>query len=266
MEWARSKNDGILPCSPYRAPDSAAIGNLVGISPLETLGAEGAERLRPTLDFLARSNLRDGLFFQRIVHTGLNPYLSVQMARAMLALGDGRFEAILTALMRRASPTWTWPEAMHPRMFGGCMGDGDHGWSAAEFASLVREMLVAERGGRLRLLEGAPAAWFKPGLRLEAAGAPTGGGTLDFTFAQFGQEAAFDWRVRREAHQDPAPLVLVLPLGYAAKDRPDVTCEIQGEIACFHLQGDRGSLSLIRSACPGPPGNPEKPIERKRYA
>jgi hypothetical protein len=214
MDWAWKRNGReALPCSPYRAPDSAAIGSLVALSPLDVLSA-AEPWVRGTVDFLARSNLRDGLFFQRIVHTGLNPYLSVQLARAMMALGDGRWRGILEALMRRASPTWTWPEAMHPRMYGGCMGDGDHGWSAAEFCGMVRDMLVVERGGRLLLLPHAPAAWFAPGPGISVKEAPTLHGTVDFTFRNTGrpaEPAEFAWSLRRRDHQDAAPLVLVLP-------------------------------------------------------
>jgi hypothetical protein len=211
MDWAwkRSGREA-LPCSPYRAPDSAAIGNLVALSPLDVLPA-AEPWTRGTVDYLARNNLRDGLFFQRIVHTGLNPYLSVQLARAMMALGDARWQGILEALMLRASPTWTWPEAMHPRMYGGCMGDGDHGWSAAEFCGLVRDMLIAERGGRLLLLPHAPAGWFAPGPGIAVKGAPTSHGTADFTFRNTGGSAEFTWSLRRLDHQDPAPPVLVLP-------------------------------------------------------
>ncbi|HLP42744.1 MAG TPA: hypothetical protein VK465_14640, partial [Fibrobacteria bacterium] len=182
MDWTwRKQGELALPCSPYRGVDSAAIGNLVGVCPLGIIAPE-EPWVKSTVDVLARDNLRDGLFYQRIVHTGLNPYLSAQLARAMLALGDPRWRGILDALMRHASPTWTWPEALHPRLHGGCMGDGDHGWSAAEFVSLVREMLITERGGILRLLPGAPAEWFRPGLDLEARRASTCHGRVDFRF------------------------------------------------------------------------------------
>ena len=44
-------------------------------------------------------------------------------------------------------PTWTWPEAIHPRLDGGCMGDGHHGWAAAELLTFVRDLLVREVAG-----------------------------------------------------------------------------------------------------------------------
>jgi hypothetical protein len=109
LAWKKC-GEKALPCSPYRSLDSAAIGNLVGLSPLAVVDLD-EPWLRGTLEFLVDNNLRDGLFFQRIVHTGLNPYLSAQMARTMMALGDARWLDILEALMQRASPT-----------IPGCMG------------------------------------------------------------------------------------------------------------------------------------------------
>ena len=52
------------------------------------------------------------------------------------------------------------------------MGDGDHGWAAAEFLNLVRDMLVNDRGGIVRLAEAVPARWFKPGMHMEASELP----------------------------------------------------------------------------------------------
>lgn len=242
MDWAWKKcGRKALPCSPYRSMDSAAIGNLVGLSPLDVLDAD-EPWLRGTVDFLMENNLRDGLFFQRIVHTGLNPYLSVQMARAMMVLGDPRWLAILEALLQRASPTYTWPEAMHPRMYGGCMGDGDHGWSAAEFLNLMRDMLVTERGGSLNLALGAPAKWFRPGLHLEIAGAPTMHGTVEFVFHQGPASASLSWRVTRTSHQDPAPLLFSLPVAAGLDPGPD--CPVASGAYKITLPGDSGELNF----------------------
>jgi hypothetical protein len=219
--------------------DSAAIGNLVGISPLDVVSPD-APWIRGTLAYLMENNIREGLFFQRIVHTGLNPYLSVQLARALLAVGDPRWFGILESLVARASSTYTWPEAMHPRMFGGCMGDGDHGWSASEFVCLIREMLVNDRGGVLRLAEGAPVRWFKPGLNLEAMGAPTPYGTVSFSLKQGPVAAHLTWSVHREAHQDKAPLRFNLPVSSGLA--PAFSHPVEDGCYRLTLPGDSGTL------------------------
>ncbi len=245
MDWAWKKcGRKALPCSPYRSLDSAAIGNLVGIAPLQVVDPK-APWVAGTLAFLMENNLRDGLFFQRIVHTGLNPYLSVQLARALMALGDSRWFHILEALAARASSTWTWPEAMHPRMFGGCMGDGDHGWSAAEFVNLVREMLVSERGGTLYLAESAPSHWFKPGMHLEAAGAPTSHGVVGFAVRQGPVAAHLTWSVHRKPHQTPAPMIFCLPLSSGLA--PLFPCPVENGCFRIALPGDSGSMTFPTS-------------------
>lgn len=243
MDWTWKKNGRrALPCSPYRFPDSAAIGNLVGISPLNVIDAREAW-VGGTVDFLARNNLRDGLFFQKIVHTGLNPYLSVQLARVMLARGDSRWATILDALVRRASPTWVWPEAMHPRVHGGCMGDGDHGWSAAEFLNLLRDMMVAERPDYLALAEGALPYWFRPGLNLEVTDAYTLHGIVSFSFRQESGSATLSWNVRRKAHQDPAPLRFRLPLEADLVPEGECPAAENGSFP-IPLPGDSGTLTF----------------------
>jgi hypothetical protein len=168
-----------LPCSPYRDLDSAAVGNLVGISPLGIVDPL-APWVEGTIEFLMRNNLHDGLFLQKIIHTGLNPYLSAQLARALLSRRDPRAFDLLEALLRHGGPTHAWPEAIHPRTGGGCMGDGDHGWAASEFLSLIRDFLVREEHGRLLLCSGAPADWFHPGAVIAVTGAPTLHGTVSF--------------------------------------------------------------------------------------
>ena len=245
MDWAYKKSGcHALPCSPYRSLDSAAIGNLVAFSPLGLLGPE-EPWLRGTLDYLLDNNLREGLFFQKIVHTGLNPYLSVQLARALMVAGDPRWQTILEALLRRASPTFAWPEALHPRVFGGCMGDGDHGWSAAEFLNLVREMLVTEVGGSLKLCEGAPAGWFRPGRDLEVTGASTLHGTLDFSLRQGPASATLTWNLKRAPHQDPVPLWFRLP--WAAGLVPGASETPDGETYRIPLPGESGVLTFPRT-------------------
>jgi hypothetical protein len=242
MDWAWKKcGCKALPCSPYRSLDSAAIGNLVGVSPLDILDPK-TPWLAGTVQFLMENNLREGLFFQRIVHTGLNPYLSVQLARALMAMGDPRWYAILEALVRRASPTYTWPEAMHPRMFGGCMGDGDHGWSAAEFVNVIRDMLVDDRGGMIRLGEAAPGKWFKPGLNLEAAGAPTLYGNVSFALRQGPVAAFLTWSVHRMPHQDQAPIRFSLPL--ASGLAPEADYPIENGCYRILLPGDAGTMAF----------------------
>ncbi len=185
-------------------------------------------------------NLRDGLFFQPIVHTGLNPYLSVQMARALMMLGDARWFAILETLIQRASPTYTWPEAMHPRMFGGCMGDGDHGWSAAEFLNLIRDMLVSDHFGSLQLAQGAPAKWFKAGLHLAVSDAPTTHGTVEYSYRQGMVAASLNWCIDKMPHQDSGKAFFSLPVSSGVQ--PGFACPIVANAFKIELPSASGEM------------------------
>jgi hypothetical protein len=153
------RHAGLLPSSPYRQPDAACIGTLAALGPLDLeLGPEAAQWARANVEFLLDHWVRNDLFHQPIIHTGGNAYLTAQLARAMQCLGDARWLGLLAGILAHASPTWTWPEAIHPHTGGGCMGDGDHGWPCAEVLSLVRQALVREQAGVVLLLPNAPEA------------------------------------------------------------------------------------------------------------
>jgi hypothetical protein len=80
-----------------------------------------------------------------------------------------------------ASPTGQWPEAIHPRTGGGCMGDGQHVWAAAEWVLMVRNCFVREEGERLILGAGVAQRWLVAGSPLTFGPAPTSFGPLTLT-------------------------------------------------------------------------------------
>jgi len=228
-----------LPCSPYRPLDTAAIGNLVALYPLD-LVSPFEPWVGPTLDYLWENNLRQGLFYQKIIHTGLNAYLSAQLAQAFLARGDERVWVILEALLEKGGPTHVWPEAIHPRTQGGCMGDGDHGWAAAEFVNLCRNLCVKEQQGELLLGLGLRPQWFTGEQTLTVTEAPTDFGTLSY-----GLKVSFD-QIEVQWEQRPGPAVraarvfLVLPQNIVEGPKWGVS---KVRIA---LEGTQGVLRLER--------------------
>ncbi len=150
-----------VPASPYRRLDAGAIGPLVAGYPLQ-IWAPDDPRLKATVEFLLRRCFLRDCFFQEISHSGLNAYLTLHVAQALLRSGDSRYEALMVAVAELASPTGQWPEAIHPRTLGGCMGDGQHVWASAEWVLLIRNLFVREEGHRLVLASGVPAAWTAP--------------------------------------------------------------------------------------------------------
>lgn len=229
IRWSAERWGGVLPCSPYRRPDAAAVGNLVAASPLGVVDPQDFW-VGPTTEFLMERCRRKGLFFQSIVHTGLNPYLSVQIARVLLARGDARVHGILQSLLDAASPTWCWPEAIHPVTGGGCMGDGDHGWAAAEFLSLVRDLFVRDSGEGLLLLDGAPVEWFHGTAPFSIHGAPSDQGVVSVDVSTSEGARLVRWSVSSAPHQAKGRRFLSIP-GEGARIR-------------IELEGDSGEVRV----------------------
>ena len=100
-----------------------------------------------------------GGFFQDVIHSGINAYLTLDIAQTLLRAGDARYRDLIEAVARLASPTGQWPEAIHPQSGGGCMGDGQHGWAAAEWVMMIRNCFVREEGERLVIGSGLFAEW-----------------------------------------------------------------------------------------------------------
>lgn len=155
-----SRSLGGIPASPYRRVDSGAIGSLVADFPLQ-LYPPAAPPIMATVEVLLRRCFLRGGFFQDVIHSGINAYLTLDIAQTLLRAGDARFRELLEAVAGLASPTGQWPEAIHPRTLGGCMGDGQHGWAAADWVMLIRNCFVREEADRLIIGSGLFEEWFE---------------------------------------------------------------------------------------------------------
>lgn len=167
----------IMPSSPYRRPDSASIGPLVAGYPLQLLEASDP-LLSDTADFLLKKYTVKGGFYHDMSHSGINPYLTLQLAQVLLRSGDHRFRDLLRSTMDLASPTGQWPEAINPRSLGGCMGDGQHVWASAEWIMMMVNCFVREESERLILASGVNAEWFEKDKQMAFGPVATRFGTL----------------------------------------------------------------------------------------
>jgi hypothetical protein len=197
-----------IPAGPHRRMDPGAIGSLVACSPLGLLGPDDP-RIVATADVIReRFTLAAGrAFYQGISHTGLGTYLTMQLAGVELRAGDRRALVRLAWMLDAATPTWTWPEAIHPRIEGGCMGDGQHGWAAAEVLSFVRDLLVREEPGGLVLMSLVPDGWYGQGW--EVHDAPTEFGRMSYAVRWHGDRVALLWEL--EPHDGQGPVRLRAP-------------------------------------------------------
>ena len=160
---ARAK--GAIPAAPGRRMDAGAIGSMVADYPLQ-LDPPGESRLMKTADFLIDHCFHQGGFFQEMIHSGINAYLTLDLAQTLLRAGDPRFADLIRRVAELASPTGQWPEAIHPRTLGGCMGDGQHGWAAGEWLMMMRNCFVREEAHELILGSGILPEWLAAGSEL----------------------------------------------------------------------------------------------------
>jgi hypothetical protein len=155
-----------------------------------------------------------------MIHSGINVYLTLHLAQVRLRAGqvEQTWEMIDT-VAGLASPTGQWPEAIHPRTGGGCMGDGQHLWAAAEWLLMLRNLFVREEGEALVIGAGVHPRWLAAGpARFGPTLTPHGPVTLRVV------RAADSVRVTLDAHWRAAPPARILrvpgctPLTVAAGD------------------------------------------------
>jgi hypothetical protein len=94
-----------------------------------------------------------------------------------------------------APPTGQWPEAIHPHTYGGCMGDGQHGWAAAEWVMMIRNLFVREEGEALILGSGIMPEWTASGQTISFGPARTPFGPVEVRFIKQNKTAVFETAV-----------------------------------------------------------------------
>jgi hypothetical protein len=151
-------------------------------------------------------------FFHEIIHSGINAYLTMHAAQILLRAGNPRYFDPMTSAAKLASPTGQWPEAIHPRTRGGCMGDGMHVWAAAEWVLMIRNCFVREQGNRLILASGIPQRWLGDKSTLSFVPAPTSFGTLRPSIEPEMDKIAISWQ--GAWHSEP-PVIKVHVPGFA---------------------------------------------------
>ena len=166
-----------IPASPYRRMDAGAIGSLAVGYPVQLCPPDDP-RLLGTVGFLLQNCSFNGGFFQDMIHAGINPYLTLHMSQVLLRAGDPRYLELMDTVAALATSTGQWPEAIHPRTHGGCMGDGQHVWAAAEWVLMVRNCFVREEAERLIIGSGIPARWLQPETPVSFGPAPTSFGPV----------------------------------------------------------------------------------------
>lgn len=196
-----------IPASPYRRLDAGAIGSLVAGYPLRIFKPNDP-RILDTVDYLMKNCLIHGGFFHDMTHSGINPYLTLHLAQVLLRAGDPRYFGLMTAVAKLASPTGQWPESVHPRTGGGCMGDGQHVWAAAEWVLIIRNCFAREENGRLILCAGIPRIWLKKKETIAFGPAPTRFGVIQISIKPQEENVLVEWHGEWFAKEPPIDIQL----------------------------------------------------------
>ena len=201
-----------MPASPHRRMDAGAIGSLAAGYPLQLFPAQDP-RLLNTAEFLFQKCFVQGGFYQEISHSGINVYLTMHVAQVFLRAGDPRFFDLMSSMASLATPTGQWPEAIHPRTKGGCMGDGQHIWAAAEWLLMIRNCFVREEDGKLILCSGIPDSWMTEGKEATLGPTLTNFGPVKVQIKTHDGKTKIQWS--GDWHKGQAPAIEVRLSGLA---------------------------------------------------
>ena len=125
------------------------------------------------------------------------PYISTDWAQGHLLRNEPEeAESIFWAYIRKATPHRTWFEEFDHKTREG-KGDQPHGWAAADYVLLLRNMLLAERDGKLWLCQAIPRDWLADGKELEIKNAPTEFGKVELKIQSRLTDGQIDFTVRR---------------------------------------------------------------------
>jgi hypothetical protein len=169
----------VMPASPYRRFDAGAIGCACVVHPLKLMSPQDPWA-KNTFDMLREKCFYKDGFFQDMVHSGVNVYLSLHVAQGYAAMGDPVAWDIADYVLSLATDTITWPEAVNVNTGGGAMGDGLHGWAVADFLLFCRNTLINETDDTLVITPCIPSSWYDWGQKVEVKNAPTHFGNVSF--------------------------------------------------------------------------------------
>lgn len=190
-------------------------GNLWAAWPVETYDA--SERIVSRTIRHVRARYREGLPTWRGL---LHGYLGFRVLQTELRRGEQR--DVVRGLYDELAHT----TATHGGFETNVAPYGDrsvdvnlapHGWFAAEYVALVRNMLVREDGGALVLMSALSPSWLRPGREVSVRSAPTTRGRVSYTLrarrggatlrwdADVAEGTAIRWPLPGTAHDVRAP-------------------------------------------------------------
>jgi hypothetical protein len=215
----------VLVAAPGRGIDLGMIGTLVSWFPLRLMPSD-SPLLESTLSALEEELFYEGALFVNTGQSGWGTYLNMRLAGCRLLQSSPKGWEAMLWLLRHASPTYNWPEAIHTRSLGGSAGDGQHGWASAEWLLLVRALLFQEARHRLVLTPALPRDWLGSPGHLSVENAPTRFGLLSYRL---------DWDCDKCVRVEMSPRWRTSP--------PEVLWHAPGSIVSAKIDGNPASPS-----------------------
>jgi hypothetical protein len=215
---ATARNDGYIPPG-LDAENGCDWDNLISLYPRGGVPARGTLDVTDpapgrTADVVREHKYAEGLLtYGHGLRVGsLHHYDTIKCTEGLVALGRQQdvladFYAIL---VHTSSANAGFELGIAPwgnRDPGGNLPP--HGWFAAEYIGLLRNMLVREEDGDLHLLGVVSPAWLQPGSRLAVRHAPTDFGEVS-VLAQMASQR-LEVQIRHEWRTAPRRLILHLP-------------------------------------------------------
>jgi hypothetical protein len=143
----------------------------------------------------------------------IHHYLTIENTEAAVARGEQRIavEELYALLVHTSSTHAGFEYAIRP--WGTREADSNlapHGWFAAKYRTLLRNMLVREQGRELHLLSVVAPEWLRPGEVIEVRDAPTDFGPVSFVLRVISPDEA---RLSLDArfHTRPEAVLLHVP-------------------------------------------------------
>ncbi len=145
----------------------------------------------------------------------LHHYLTMKNTETELVRGEQEqaIREFYAVLLHTSSTNAGWEYSIRPwgnRDFQGNLAP--HGWFAAEYRNLLRNMMVREEGSNLHLLSAVSPEWIGAGKRIRVQRAATYFGTVQFTLrCTSDTSATFDFSLDGNSSYAPAAVVLHIP-------------------------------------------------------
>ncbi len=189
--------------------DASIIATFTSIFPLN-LDLLSKDEIMNSYEELRKRFFVNTCFYQNITHSGINLYLTLEIAEALLYLNKEKeatnlFDSVISLLTK----TYTGPEAINPKSLGGCEGDGHHGWLVAELIHFIRNSLLFEKENGIVILSGSRKEWFKDGDKILFNNGVTYFGNISFEVNV--KENIIDIEFLNEVNENIKDIYIYLP-------------------------------------------------------